>query len=791
MSLVVAWLVFPLVLGLLSLGCGLLLERAAGIRIPRELLLPLGFAVIVVVSLFLTTNSTTARLTTPVVVALAVAGLGLAFPWRPARSAGWMTASAAATFAAFGAPVILSGSATFAGYLTLDDTATWLAFADRLLEHGRNLTGLAPSSYEATLYFSWSGGGYPAGAFPPLGVMHELLGQDSAWLFQPYVAFLGALLAFGLYGLLGRVIHSAPIRALAAFVAAQSSLLYAYSLWGGVKEMASVGLIVLVAALAPAALRHDTRARGLLPLAAATAALIGVLSFYGSVWIAAILIAALAAGLRLRGLAFIRVTAAFAAFAVVLSIPALLLVRDFFDAGTATLTSESELGNLIHPLSALQIFGIWPAGDFRHRPENIDLIYVLIAAVAVAALAGLAWAWRSREWGLLLYVAGTAAGCAATVIIGSPWVDGKAFAIASPAALVAAMAGIGWLGRSGRRVEAAAVLLVISGGVLWSNVLAYHDVWLAPRSQLRELETIGKQFSGDGPALTNEYSPYGSRHFLRHLDPESASELRRRQVLLRDGGVVPKLGYADVDRFELGEILVYRTLVPVRNPSASRPPSVYQRVSAGRYYEVWQRPEVPAVRIIEHLSLGNGNQPAAVPPCREVLRLGRVASAANGRLAAVVRPAVTVVNLSSAVLPAGWRAVGDSSGAVVPSPSGSLESTVAVAAAGRYELWVAGSFRRLLELSVDGVAIASAQHHLNHEGVDTPLGEVALTAGAHRIVLRYSAANLSPGSGGTPFALGPVFLNPDTAGLPVTYLQPSAARSLCGKRLDWIEALGT
>ena len=30
MSLVVSWLLFPLVLGVLSLGCGLLLEFAAG-----------------------------------------------------------------------------------------------------------------------------------------------------------------------------------------------------------------------------------------------------------------------------------------------------------------------------------------------------------------------------------------------------------------------------------------------------------------------------------------------------------------------------------------------------------------------------------------------------------------------------------------------------------------------------------------------------------------------------------------------------------------------------------------
>jgi len=65
-----SWLVFPLVLGLLSLGCGFLVECAGGIEIPSALLLPVGFAAIVVVTLFTTSNDVTARLTTPLAIAL-------------------------------------------------------------------------------------------------------------------------------------------------------------------------------------------------------------------------------------------------------------------------------------------------------------------------------------------------------------------------------------------------------------------------------------------------------------------------------------------------------------------------------------------------------------------------------------------------------------------------------------------------------------------------------------------------------------------------------------------------
>ena len=70
------------------------------------------------------------------------------------------------------------------------------------------------------------------------------------------------------------------------------------------------------------------------------------------------------------------------------------------------------------------------------------------------------------------------------------------------------------------------------------------------------------------------------------------------------------------------------------------------------------------------------------------------------------------------------------------------------------------------------------------------MGEVELTAGSHKVELRYTAANLRPGSGGPVyFPLGPLVLGRDTADLPVTTVQPADARSLCGKSLDWVEAI--
>ncbi len=70
----------------------------------------------------------------------------------------------------------------------------------------------------------------------------KLVGGDLAWVFQPYVSFLAAMLSLGLWQILGGVLRRPGLRALAAFIAAQPALLLGYALWGGVKEVGGGGL---------------------------------------------------------------------------------------------------------------------------------------------------------------------------------------------------------------------------------------------------------------------------------------------------------------------------------------------------------------------------------------------------------------------------------------------------------------------------------------------------------------------------------------------------------------------
>jgi hypothetical protein len=787
MTLLVCWVLFPIVLGLLSLGCGLLLEAAAGVRLPGALLPAAGLAVVVVIVHFTTLADATSELSTPAVVGLACAGLALFPPWRRGPIDGWAVGAALAVYAAFAAPVVLSGHATFAGYIKLDDTATWLAITDHVMTHGRDLGGLAPSSYEATLAVNLPGG-YPIGAFLPLGAAHELVGQDPAWVFQPYLAFLGAALASALYVSVAPLLTGRWLRALSVFVASQAALLFGYSLWGGVKELAAAWVIALLGALAVPVALGQGPPRSTVPLAMASAATLAILSFGGIVWIAPLLVPVLFWLLRGRGVEFMarRGVAFLGAFAL-LALPSLLKAETFLRPAGGTLTSGTDLGNLIEPLSWLQFFGIWPVGDFRLRPDSMDETYILIGLVVLVGLLGVALAWR-RAPGVVIYVFGATVGCAIVASLGSPWIDGKALATASPAFVFAALAGAAAVYEGGRRVEALLVIAAVSGGVLWSNALAYQDVNLAPRDRLAELEKIGERFAGEGPALMTDYEPYGARHFLRKEDPEGASELRRRTIPLRSGESLPKLGVADIDQFQLGAVLAYRTLVLRRSPVASRPPSVYTPAARGRYYDVWQRPE-PAPTILDHLPLGDATHPTAQPSCDRVFRLARLAGT-GGRLAVAVRRATPIiVDLAQASRPPKWQPSQEASGSVYPATAGQVDTIVAAPKPGRYDLWVGGSFRRKLDVLVDGSQVASERHELSHTGEYAPLGSAVLPPGRSVVSLRVGGADLHPGSGDPPFYLGPLVLTPPPRET-IRYVEPRDAASLCGRSFDWIEALG-
>ena len=787
---------------------------------PWPLLPAAGFSALIAVGGLITCFPAIAEITTSVSVALAVAGFMLGWPLGGRGFSWWPVLAAAGVLFVYGAPVILSGEATFTGYIKLDDTSTWLAFADHVLTYGHSVAGLSPSSYEAVVQINLSAG-YPVGAFIPLAVGGELTGTDPAWLFQPYLAVMAAMLALVFYEVIRPVISSVRVRSGVVFVAAQPALLVGFAYWGGIKEVATAALVATLAASAVWLARTEPgwtlRSAAPVPIAAG-AALIGVMGIGGAPWILAVGAGVLAlmgieiassrrAGnerpgsqggtvrrFALRGL-FV------AAGIALIGLPTVFAAGQFFSPDQDGLTSGQEMGNLIRELSLAQYVGPWLSGDFRLEPGDMWITTVLVVAGLIAFVFGLWASWVRRAWALLLVAFGTGLGSLIVWLLGSPWVQGKALATGTASFLVVVLVGIAALLttpslfvrpdliRSFRAFGA--VLLIVPAGVLVSNALAYDEAWLAPRDQLVELEKIGEEFAGQGPALMTEYQPYGVRHFLRKLDAEGASELRRRLIPKLDGSEAEKGAWVDTDQLLLDPardgLLTYRTLVLRRSPLQSRPPYPYELIRSGDYYDVWQRPEsFEPGSLVQHKPFGSPTDPGAVPSCAVI---AAVAAKAGPTGSVAAAPAPRIATASFTDFPNDW--VPDTAGGTVtPLSDGTARAEATLPDAGRWQVWIGGSARGEASVTVNGTDAGSVRGRLNNNAQFIELDQLDLEAGPVQIEVTYEQGGLPrPATGAYPFGIGPVVFTPADREDSLVTVAPADYRQLCGRRLDWVAAL--
>ena len=779
---------------------------------------------------------------------------------------------------AYGAPVLLSGQATFTGFVKLDDTATWFNVVDIVMSHSHSLTALHaafhPPSTFTTVFTGDVGEHYPLGAFMLLGVGNGLTGIDPAWIIQPYFACCAAALALGVYALIEPLVSSPRLRALVAFLAAQPALLYGYSLWGGIKEMTAAFVVVLgIALAAPLLRRPPVRAgevRAMLPLAVAGGALIQTLQIGGGGWAGPALVLLAAAWLlqpprlsRLR----VRLTSllGLAAMTAALILPVWVALQSFLTSGYSGLFSEGQTvgekyGNLVQPISGWQLAGIWPAGDFRFTAPALPTA-LFIGVVLVAAAGGLGLCVRRRQFGPALYVAVVLLACGLVYFSGAtPWVLGKSLAISSPALLTAALTGAAmlwssrrpqlpgiaggaqagpeearaypqqavgdppqqrasWIAWSRRHVWVLGPLatLVIAGGVLWSNVLAYSDVTLAPRARLVELQHVGRLLAGKGPTFVNEFEAYADRHFLRAGAPVEPAEYRPVTLPLRGGAILTKAAWANLDAFPLSTLLPYRSIVTRRTPAESRPPSIYKLVWQGRYYQLWQRPEPAPTTILEHIPYGEPNtrpycgnaqdgaslplcsiSPVAIPACSQLLGFASRARELHADLLAYQRAVPTFAHGDDVLWPGTWIHEA-ASHSLQPTTPGTAVGELAIPSSQSYELFLGGGFGRGFEVRVDGGKVGTVKDQLAGFTSFVPVADVFLTAGVHTFEFTYPQADLTPGNGET-LGTGQFAANARFTSLSAIVLQPlqhppselirvspAEARRLCGRPLEWVE----
>jgi len=599
-----AWTLVPAIFAVLVTGWGLLADRIAGRPLPAALLPGSGLALLIVATGLVVLVPGGGPWT--LVVAVLGAGVGLILGrgrLESARAATWgpPLLAAAGVLVVHALPTLLDGGGMIGGFGRLDDSATWLGLTDRVIEHGRDVDGLAPGTYTRVLQ-DYLGQGYPVGALLPVGIVAQLSFQDVANAYQPVIACFAVVLACSLYAAVRSIVPSRGAAALAAFVAAQASLLYGYAQWGGVKELATAAMLATAAPVAARAWRRGGGREAALGLVVG-GALAGVLGVDGAPWVlpaagTGALGWVVACGRRppLAGLAALLPVAAVAA------LPALVtaeLLRTSPTTFGANKVSESEgLGRLLEPLDVLQGAGLWPREDFRIEPDSPLLLRVLAVAVLALAAWGLATAVRRRRAELPLLLATVGVGTVAILHFGSPWIDAKALAITSPMLLATAAAALATAATAvvpsrpgpGSPLRTAATLggfsLVVLVGA--STLAVARSTPAAPRAELAELRDIGQDVVGPGPTLVLAHQVYATRHFLRDLDVEGASERRDRFVRLNDGSLAPDYTEVSVQDVAAADLAVYR-LVVRRRGAPGRMPAGYTPVHIGRAWEVWRR----------------------------------------------------------------------------------------------------------------------------------------------------------------------------------------------------------
>ncbi|HEX6713470.1 MAG TPA: hypothetical protein VF066_08790, partial [Thermoleophilaceae bacterium] len=454
---------------------------------------------------------------------------------------------------------------------------------------------------------------------------------------------------------------------------------------------------------------------------------------------------------------------------------------DYYRHGHDVITSGQELGPLGGPLKLVQVAGVWLHGDYRFVPDPSWPTYALALVVLALALAGLLAAIRRRAAAVLLFAIPVLFALAVTAPASSPYIDAKLLAILSPA--VVAAAGLGVTLIAARRI-ALPLAAVLAAALLVSDALAYRMALPAPSDRLGELTRIDERFAGRGPILVNEYEEYVKHYMRRSRGSDPYESWTAGRAELRDPSLPVAAHRYDLDQMKDAFVRRWPLIALRHSPVESRPPSNYQRVFSGRWYQVWQR-KGPAP--VLHVPLGKPPlDPSAPLDCGLVRRLER-----RGEVVAAIRPQPSVISIARPqTLPPGWYRYGRDNemleihkgGRIAVFDGGPVPPGAAPGSAVQY--WIRGRTTREERLQIDGgrFRLPRTEQRLS-EWVAIGL-EPAGTAGPH-VELERPKRSLRPGDA-QPDIVGPIVA---VANRPTFLARGARLRLACGAPADWIDVI--
>ncbi len=599
----------PLIMWAVCLGCGLAVERVLNVRLSNALVGVLGLCTAFVLIMPGYTAGAGDALAVTLLVVVGLAGMIFAQGGLRARlNPGWAGAAGLATYVVYLLPVIVYGHWTWSGYDFVNDSSFEMMLASHAKDFGTHLGRLAESSERQFLVQYLNDAGYPLGTQSLLGTFSGLIDTPVEVLYQPYISALAAFGAVALTTIAQRWL-SGWRAALVGFAAICANLTYQYALQGGIKEIGLLATICAAVALSCAAISLGRPYAGGALIAVAGAA---GLATYNAVSVPYLGALALFIGLTLMLLrrslprpVWVRPLAAAGGLTAILAIPALTTFKTFFTVaqagqGTTGLAGTIQYGQLLRKLPLSQLSGVWLSGEYRLpiAPGLKGTLTVLATVVVFAlALAGLLWALRRREPGVLLIVG--VMGLVLLVVFPrvSPYAQGKLLAIASPAVVFVALAVLGGVrGRLSPPALALGGTLVLA--VFASDALAYGHDRVAPTPRIEAITAVGDHFAGQGLVLWNEPEEY-AKYFARAARVSAVFEpITPQQVQLRSPTYFPG-HYFDLDEELLSFVESDPIIVTRRSPVASRPPANFRLVYENKYYLGWRRSSTP--QVFQHL----------------------------------------------------------------------------------------------------------------------------------------------------------------------------------------------
>lgn len=790
--------VVPVVVWLIACGFGLLIERLAHVRLPKPLLIALGFCASILVALGTFTTGAGDAVALPVVALLAVSGFAAAGRGGLQRlNAGWPLLAAIAAYLLFNASVIMSGHWTFTAYNLENDSAYEFLLVAHLQAHGTQALGPhAPISTANSALSAYLSSGYPLGSQSLLAVVSGLLGVSAAVAWQSFISTMAAIGALACSTLAGRTMNQ-RLAALMGFVAVSAALTYQYALDGAIKEIAVVAVVLCALAV----IRHAVLT--LRPMVGVTLAAIPIGAILAVYSAAGLPYAAAVAGAGALAIVFVhrkvelraavRPATLGAAALAVCALPAMPSFTTFLHVANSGFTGADPaapaLGPLLRPLPLSEISGVWLYGDYRLPvPGGTRGLITVVAAVLIFALIAPAIlrAVAAREPGPLMGLLVTALVLVIVFPRVTPYAQAKLLAIASPFVIVAAAQGLTGFGGRDWRALCALAAAAIGVTVIASDALAYHDFPVAPTPRLAALQQVGQRLGDRGPVLDSEFDQFAKYFGLpaRIVDgPDAPTPIGlalRQPIDEWDRSF-------DLDEEQLAFVESFPYVLTPPGPASSRPPSNFQLMYRNDFYDLWRKASAP--QVYAHMPLSGEVSSAGTVGCAALRGFVKGAKPTERLAVAVPPPAYGYEIANATKRSSGWIAAPNLDNEFYTTTPGEAERMIRLPESATYRIWVKGDLPRTVNVTVNGRDVGSAA------GTDTPggwlaAGSVHLSAGSYELGVARGGGGLGPGNGSMQASIGAVALVAGQQPERVSMLPLGSWRSLCGTRADWVELVG-